>query len=44
MFVAFLEGKEVASPLTKAIAFTKPKVHKILVLGSGGLSIGIRLK
>jgi hypothetical protein len=36
-----LEGKEIASPLAKAVAFTKPKVRKILVLGSGGLSIGI---
>lgn len=36
-----LEGKEITSPLAKAVEFIKPKVRKILVLGSGGLSIGI---
>lgn len=40
MFVANLEGKPCTSKFAFSNPFTIPKVHKVLVLGSGGLSIG----
>lgn len=41
IFAGMVTGAKVQSPLATEITFTKPSIRKVLILGSGGLSIGI---